>query len=114
MKIGYARVSTSDQNLALQVDALHAAGCERVYEEIASGAKAERPVLSRVIDRLQTDDVLVIWKLDRLGRSLRHLIDLVNTLIEKNVGLVSLNDLIDTTTPQGRLSFNLSLICDLR
>lgn len=107
MKIGYARVSTADQSVDLQVDALRAVGCERVYEEIASGAKAERPVLTQVINQLRPTDVLVIWKLDRLGRSLRHLIELVNTLLEKNVGLVSLNDPIDTTTPQGRLSFNL-------
>lgn len=107
MKIGYARVSTADQSVDLQVDALRAAGCERVYEEIASGAKAERLVLTQVINQLRPTDVLVIWKLDRLGRSLRHLIELVNTLLEKNVGLVSLNDPIDTTTPQGRLSFNL-------
>ena len=107
MKIGYARVSTADQNVSLQLDALQAAGCERVYKEIASGAKTDRPVLAQVVDQLRPDDILVIWKLDRLGRSLRHLVELVNTLIEKDVGLVSLHDPIDTTTPQGRLSFNL-------
>ncbi len=107
MKIGYARVSTKDQNLELQIDALKKAGCEKIYQDIASGARTERPELNQMIDNLRPDDVLVIWKLDRLGRSLNHLISLVNDLIEKKIGLQSLNDPIDTTTPQGRLSFNL-------
>ncbi len=107
MKIGYARVSTKDQNLELQIDALKKAGCEKIYQDIASGAKTERPELNNMIDNLRSGDVLVIWKLDRLGRSLNHLIGLVNSLIEKKIGLQSLNDPIDTTTPQGRLSFNL-------
>jgi len=107
MKIGYARVSTKNQNLELQLDALKKAGCEKIYQDIASGAKTKRPELNNMIDNLRPDDVLVIWKLDRLGRSLNHLIGLVNSLIEKNIGLQSLNDPIDTTTPQGRLSFNL-------
>jgi DNA invertase Pin-like site-specific DNA recombinase len=107
MKIGYARVSTKDQKLELQIDALTKAGCEKIYQDIASGAKTERPELNQMIDNLRPDDVLVIWKLDRLGRSLNHLIGLVNSLIEKKIGLQSLNDPIDTTTPQGRLSFNL-------
>ncbi len=107
MKIGYARVSTKDQNLELQTDALKKAGCEKIYQDIASGAKTERPELNNMIDNLRSGDVLVIWKLDRLGRSLNHLIGLVNSLIEKKIGLQSLNDPIDTTTPQGRLSFNL-------
>jgi DNA invertase Pin-like site-specific DNA recombinase len=107
MKIGYARVSTKDQDLGLQIDALQKAGCEKLYREVVSGARTERPVLDRVVDSLRTGDVLVIWKLDRLGRSLKHLVELVNTLRERGVGLQSLNDPIDTTTPQGRLSFNL-------
>ena len=107
MKIGYARVSTKDQDLGLQIDALQKAGCEKLYREVVSGARMERPVLDRVVDSLRTGDVLVIWKLDRLGRSLKHLVELVNTLRERGVGLQSLNDPIDTTTPQGRLSFNL-------
>lgn len=107
MQIGYARVSTKDQSFDLQVDALRKAGCERVLKEVVSGAKVERPVLDAVLADLRTGDVLVIWKLDRLGRSLRHLVELAGTLMERNVGLRSLNDPIDTTTSQGRLAFNL-------
>ena len=107
MKIGYARVSTKDQNLGLQIDALTKAGCEKIYQDIASGARSERPALNEMIHNLRPGDVLVIWKLDRLGRSLNHLISLVNDLMEKKIGLQSLQDPIDTTTAQGRLSFNL-------
>jgi DNA invertase Pin-like site-specific DNA recombinase len=107
MKIGYARVSTRDQHLELQIDALTKAGCDRIYQDIASGARAERPALNEMIRNLRPGDVLVIWKLDRLGRSLNHLIGLVNDLMEKKIGLQSLHDPIDTITPQGRLSFNL-------
>ncbi len=107
MKVGYARVSTNNQNLELQIDALEKAGCEKIYRDIASGARTERPSLNEMVNNLRPGDVLVIWKLDRLGRSLNHLIGLVNDLIEKKIGLQSLNDPIDTTTPQGRLSFNL-------
>lgn len=107
MKIGYARVSTKDQNLGLQIDALTKAGCEKIYQEVASGARSERPALNEMIHNLRSGDVLVIWKLDRLGRTLNHLIALVNDLMEKKVGLQSLHDSIDTTTAQGRLSFNL-------
>lgn len=107
MKVGYARVSTNNQNLELQIDALEKAGCEKIYRDIVSGARTERPGLNEMVNNLRSDDVLVIWKLDRLGRSLNHLIGLVNSLIEKKIGLQSLNDPIDTTTPQGRLSFNL-------
>ncbi len=107
MQIGYARVSTKDQNFDLQMDALRKAGCEKVFQEVVSGAKAERPVLDGLLCELRPGDVLVIWKLDRLGRSLRHLVDLAGTLMERDVGLRSLNDPIDTTTPQGRLAFNL-------
>ena len=107
MKIGYARVSTRDQNLDMQVDALKAAGCERVYQDVASGAKTARPALDELLGHLRPGDVLVIWKLDRMGRSLKHLVDLVGNLIERKVGLLSLNDPIDTTSAQGRLVFNL-------
>jgi len=107
MKIGYARVSTRDQNLDLQVDALKAAGCERVYQDVASGAKTSRPALEELLGQLRAGDVLVIWKLDRMGRSLKHLVELVGSLIERKVGLLSLNDPVDTTSAQGRLVFNL-------
>lgn len=107
MKIGYARVSTNEQIFDLQVDALCQANCEKIYREVVSGAKAERPVLDTLVDNLRSGDVLVIWKLDRLGRSLRHLVELVGQLMAKNVGLQSLNDPVDTTTPPGRLVFNL-------
>jgi DNA invertase Pin-like site-specific DNA recombinase len=107
MKIGYARISTREQNLDMQVMALEDAGCEKIYEEVVSGAKAERPVLNNIINQLRDGDVLIIWKLDRLGRSLKHLVELVHTLIQKNIGIRSLNDPIDTTTPQGRLIFNI-------
>lgn len=107
MKIGYARVSTRGQNLDLQVDALKAAGCERVYQDVASGAKTARPALDELLGQLRAGDVLVIWKLDRMGRSLQHLVDLVGNLMERKVGLLSLNDPVDTTSAQGRLVFNL-------
>jgi DNA invertase Pin-like site-specific DNA recombinase len=107
MKIGYARVSTKEQSFDLQLDALRKAGCKKIYQETVSGAKAARLQLDLMLDNLRARDVLVIWKLDRLGRSLQHLVDLVHGLMEKGVGLKSLNDPIDTTTPQGRLSFNL-------
>lgn len=107
MDIGYARVSTKDQSLDLQVDALRRAGCTKVYQEVVSGAKAERPVLATLLGELRPDDVLVIWKLDRLGRSLRHLVELAAVLLEQGVGLKSLNDPLDTTSSQGRLVFNL-------
>lgn len=107
MKIGYARVSTGDQNPALQVDALKAAGCERVYQDVASGAKIARPALNELLGQLRAGDVLVIWKLDRMGRSLKHLVELVGNLMERKVGLLGLNDPIDTTSVQGRFVFNL-------
>ncbi|WP_044320176.1 recombinase family protein [Pseudomonas amygdali] len=107
MKIGYARVSTRDQNLDLQLDALKRAGCERIYQDVASGSKTARPALDELLDQVRAGDVLVIWKLDRMGRSLKHLVELVGNLIERKVGLLSLNDPIDTTSAQGRLVFNL-------
>ncbi|MDR1915516.1 MAG: recombinase family protein [Synergistaceae bacterium] len=107
MKIGYARISTKDQNADLQRDALTEAGCEKIYTDTASGAKAERPGLDRMIADVRHGDVIVIWKLDRLGRSLKHLIELVSDLSARGVGLQSINDPIDTTTAQGRLIFNI-------
>ena len=106
MKAGYGRVSTKDQTVDLQVDALKKAGCTKVYTEVTNGSRVERPILSKVLEHLRAGDVLVIWKLDRLGRSLKHLIEVVNELMTRKIGLKSLNDPIDTTTPQGRLIFN--------
>ncbi|CAO5682399.1 MAG: DNA-invertase hin [Holosporales bacterium] len=107
MKIGYARVSTRDQTLTMQIDALKEEGCKIVHEEIASGAKTARAVLDEIMRNLRESDTLVIWKLDRLGRSLKHLIGLTTELVEKQVGLISLNDPIDTTTAQGHLNFGI-------
>jgi DNA invertase Pin-like site-specific DNA recombinase len=107
MKIGYARVSTRDQSLNLQIDALKKAGCEKIYIDIASGAKTERPELTKLLENLRPGEIIVIWKLDRLGRSLKHLVELVAELLKKDVGLQSLNDPVDTTTAQGRLIFNI-------
>ncbi|TDS70417.1 resolvase-like protein [Comamonas sp. JUb58] len=92
MKIGYARVSTRDQNLDLQLDALKRAGCERVYQDVASGSTTARSALDELLGQLRAGDVLVIWKLDRMGKSLKHLVELVGSLIERKVGLLSLND----------------------
>ena len=107
MKIGYARVSTKDQNLSLQKDALQKEGCELIFKEKASGAKSDRPELRRMIDQLRKGDIVIIWKLDRLGRSLRDLVNLVTEIQDKEAGLKSLNDSIDTTTPQGKLTFHI-------
>ena len=107
MKIGYARVSTKEQNLSLQIDALEKEGCRRIFKEKAGGAKADRPELRKMIDQLREGDVIITWKLDRLGRSLRDLVNLVNEIQDKGAGLKSLNDSIDTTTPQGKLTFHL-------
>lgn len=109
MKIGYARVSTRDQNLDLQIDALKKAGCDDtyLYEEEISGASRERPELKKALEHLRADDVLVVWKLDRLGRSLADLVHLVNEIQGKGAGLQSLHDNIDTTTPQGKLTFHI-------
>jgi DNA invertase Pin-like site-specific DNA recombinase len=104
--LGYARVSTTDQYPQLQVDALTAAGCYRVFTETASGARADRPVLKQVLDQLRPGDTLVVWKLDRLGRSLRHLVDTIIGLADRGVGFRSLQEAIDTTTPGGKLVFH--------
>ena len=97
--LGYARVSTTDQHPQLQVDALEHAGCYRVFTETASGARTDRPTLTQLLDQLRPGDTLVVWKLDRLGRSLRHLVDTITGLAERGVGFRSLQEAIDTTTP---------------
>ena len=104
--LGYARVSTTDQQPQLQVDALQRAGCYQVFNETASGARADRPTLAQVLDQLRPGDTLVVWKLDRLGRSLRHLVDTITELAERGVGFRSLQEAIDTTTPGGKLVFH--------
>lgn len=106
MDIGYARVSTGEQTLHLQLDALNAAGCGKIYQETASGAKADRPVLDEVLSYLRGGDTLVVWRLDRLGRSLEHLIDVVAGLAERGIGFRSITEQIDTTTPGGKLIFH--------
>jgi DNA invertase Pin-like site-specific DNA recombinase len=107
MKIGYARISTRDQSLELQVKALEAAGCEKVYQEVASGAKTARLVLDDLMKNIREGDTLVICKLDRLGRNLAHLLKLIEELKNKKAFIVSLNDPIDTTTPHGMMMFHL-------
>jgi len=104
--LGYARTSTTDQHLDLQIDALTVAGCYRVFTETASGARTDRPVLDQLLDQLRPGDTLVVWKLDRLGRSLRHLVDTVTGLADRGVGFRSLQESIDTTTPGGKLVFH--------
>ncbi len=107
MRIGYARVSTNDQDPALQRDALEQAGCERIYEDHASGATANRPQLARMIDQLRPGDEIIVWKLDRLGRSVKDLVDLVNRFHELKVEFTSLTEGIDTSTPGGQLVFHI-------
>jgi DNA invertase Pin-like site-specific DNA recombinase len=102
--LGYARVSTTDQQPQLQVDALEHAGCYRVFTETASGARGDRPTLTQLLDQLRPGDTLVVWELDRLGRSLRHLVDTVIGLADRGVGFRSLQEAIDTTTPAASLS----------
>jgi len=105
--IGYARVSTQDQNLDLQNDALKEAGCKKIFSDTAGGAKADRKGLTEAISYLREDDVLVVWKLDRLGRSLKQLIEIVNGLSERNIGLLSLKESINTATSGGKLIFHI-------
>lgn len=104
--LGYARVSTAEQDPALQRDALATAGCYRVFVDVASGARDDRPQLVAVLDQLRPGDTLVVWRLDRLGRSLRHLIDTVTELQGRQIGFRSLQEAIDTTTAGGRLVFH--------
>lgn len=105
--IGYARVSTDDQNLALQLDAIKKSGCERVFTDKASGARLARPGLDDALSHLRAGDTLVVWKLDRLGRSVKGLVDLVNALEARVVHFRSLTDGIDTKTPAGRFFFHI-------
>jgi DNA invertase Pin-like site-specific DNA recombinase len=107
MRIGYARVSTAEQNLDLQRDALKRAGCEKIIEDTASGRKMHRSGLERVQELLRPGDVLAVWRLDRLGRSLRHLIDLIAELEDQGIGFQSVTEAIDTTTPGGKLVFHI-------
>lgn len=105
--VGYARVSTLDQDLSLQLDALAAAGCLKVFEDHASGVRVDRVGLQAALDYMRDGEVLVVWKLDRLGRSLPPLIETVTDLANRGVGFRSLTEAIDTTTPGGRLIFHI-------
>lgn len=107
MLIGYMRVSTGDQSLDLQRDALARAGCERVFEDVCSGAVTNRPGLSGALDHARSGDALVVWKLDRIGRSLQHVVQLVSGLRDRGVGLKVLTGEIDTTSSTGRLVFGI-------
>jgi DNA invertase Pin-like site-specific DNA recombinase len=107
MRIGYARVSTQEQNLDLQKDALKRAGCEKIIADVASGKTESRSGLDRVRELLRDGDVLVVWRLDRLGRSLKHLIEVMSELEKQKIGFQSLQESIDTTTPGGKLIFHM-------
>ena len=104
--IGYARVSTQDQNLDLQIDALTKAGCQRFFDDKMSGSRAERPGLTKALEMLREGDTLVVWKLDRLGRSVKNLVALVGQLHQQGAHFKSLTDVIDTGTPSGRFFFH--------
>jgi DNA invertase Pin-like site-specific DNA recombinase len=106
MLIGYARVSTDDQNLDLQRDALEKAGCEKIYSDQVSGRKVEREGLDAALDFLRDGDTLIVWKLDRLGRSVKQLVELITALEDRGVQFRSLTDSIDTSTPAGRFFFH--------
>lgn len=106
MLIGYARISTQDQNLELQLDALTKAGCQKVFEDTICGTRADRPGLGKALEMLREGDTLVVWKLDRLGRSVKQLVELVSALHKQNVQFKSLTDSIDTGTPAGRFFFH--------
>src|SRR3712207_4001263 len=107
MLIGYARISTYDQTLSLQKDALEKAGCEKIFTDAVSGTKAERKGLTEALSHLRAQDTLVVWRLDRLGRSLRHLIDTITALNRRGIGFKSLTENIDTTTSGGKLVFHI-------
>ena len=106
MLIGYARVSTQDQNLDLQLEALNKTGCEKIYQDQLSGAKADRPGLNTALEVLRKGDTLVVWKLDRLGRTVKGLVDLVSNLEKREIHFKSITDSIDTSTPAGRFFFH--------
>ena len=103
MLIGYARISTHDQNLDLQKDALEKAGCKKIYVEQMSGSSRIRPELEKTLEMLRNGDTLVVWRLDRLGRSLKHLIELISKLEQREIGFKSLMESMDTTTSGGKL-----------
>lgn len=105
--MGYARVSTWDQNLDLQTDALDQAGCVRVFTDTASGTRSDRPQLAAALDYVRPGDTLLVWRLDRLGRSLKHLVETVTSLNERGVGFKSVTESIDTTTSTGKLVFHI-------
>lgn len=107
MKIGYARVSTKDQNLELQIEALQKVGCEKIYQEKISGATKTRPELDSMIVHLRKGDEVYVWRLDRLGRSLKHIIDLVLDLSNKGIIIKGISDGVDTSTTSGRLFLNI-------
>ncbi|RUM91031.1 MAG: recombinase family protein [Thiomicrospira sp.] len=107
MKIGYARVSTNKQDLSLQIDALNEYGCRSIYKETGSGAKNDRPELINVLKALREGDTLIVWKLDRLSRSIKDLINIVNELNERGIQFVSITDNIETSTPSGKLIFHI-------
>lgn len=107
MLIGYARISTEEQSLEPQLEALKEAGCEKFFQEVASGAKTARPHLEEALKYARKGDVIVVWKLDRLGRSLKHLIETIQDLEKKGVEFKSLTEGMDTKTPGGRLLFNI-------
>ncbi len=107
MLIGYARVSTQDQTLDLQKDALEKAGCTRIFTDIASGAKVERTGLDEALNYVRSGDTLVVWRLDRLGRSLKHLIETITSLESRGIGFKSITEAIDTTTSGGKLIFHI-------
>ncbi|ADJ29228.1 recombinase family protein [Nitrosococcus watsonii] len=107
MRIGYARVSTNEQLLDLQLDALRKAGCERIFTDQASGSKINRPGLADALSHLRPDDGLVVWKPDRLGRTMKGLVDFISELAEREVQFCSLTDGIDTATPTGRFFFHI-------
>lgn len=107
MLLGYARVSTAEQTHDLQMDALRAAGCERIFTEVASGARTDRPQLTALLDTARAGDTLVIWRLDRLGRSLQHLIKVSDDLQCREIALKSITEGIDTTTTAGRFVYSL-------
>jgi DNA invertase Pin-like site-specific DNA recombinase len=107
MKIGYARVSTADQHLRMQEDALKNAGCEEIYSDVISGVKSQRPGLDKALNYAREGDTIVVWKLDRLGRSIQHLIQTITSLMEKKIGFKSLQENIDTSTSGGKLIFHI-------
>jgi DNA invertase Pin-like site-specific DNA recombinase len=107
MKIGYARVSTDDQNMSLQLDALQAAGCDKIFTDQLSGVTTKRPGLDQALAALQAGDVLTVWRLDRLGRTMRHLVETVANLAERQIGFQSITEAMDTTTAGGEFLFHI-------